>query len=65
MRVAGFEELQVAQLAACLASSELVVIDVRSRFDFEASHIPGAVSVPFDELSESACLPLHTSHARE
>jgi hypothetical protein len=57
-RHAGFEELQVSELVACLANSELVVVDVRSRDDYDAGHIPGAMSVPFDELSASACSPL-------
>lgn len=48
----------MAELVARLANSELVVVDVRSREDFDAGHIPGAMSVPFDELSASACTPL-------
>ena len=47
----------MAELVARLANSELVVVDVRSHEDFDAGHIPGAMSVPFDELSASACTP--------
>ena len=31
---------------------EIVVLDVRKRNGFEEGHIPGAVSIPFEELEE-------------
>lgn len=41
------------ELAALLAAGEApLVLDVRSRAEFEAGHIPGAVNVPHDELAE-------------
>lgn len=30
--------------------NELVIIDVRSRADYEISHIPMAISMPYDEM---------------
>lgn len=45
-------------LAARIQSGEVTLIDVRPPEEFEAGHIPGAVSVPLDELeSRLADLP--------
>ena len=42
------------ELADLLASGDAIVLDVRPREEFAAGHIPGALSLPFDELAESA-----------
>ena len=39
-----------AELAGCLAEGDVVVLDVRPAAEFAAGHIPGARSVPPDEL---------------
>lgn len=31
-------------------TSEMLVVDVRPRHEFEAGHLPGAISIPMDEL---------------
>ena len=33
-------------------ATEIVVLDVRHRKGFEEGHIPGAISIPFEELEE-------------
>lgn len=45
-----------------LAAGDAVVIDVRDRKDFDAGHIPGAVSMPdiFTYLAETTQDGLHT-----
>jgi rhodanese-related sulfurtransferase len=40
------------QLLARTERAEVVVLDVRPREEFEAGHIPGAISIPLDELRE-------------
>lgn len=44
------EPVRRAQLLRLVAAGEVVVFDVRPREEYEAGHIPGARSVPLDEL---------------
>jgi len=32
------------------AGADLVVVDVRSKEEFEQGHIPGAISIPYSEM---------------
>ena len=50
-RSAG-EEVAREELLARARSGEVVVLDVRPHLEFGAGHIPGAVSIPLDELSD-------------
>jgi rhodanese-related sulfurtransferase len=43
----------VAELTARLAEGSVVLLDVRSRAEFRAGHVPGAVSMPIDDLPEA------------
>lgn len=47
--ISGFEEDRQKEALAG-ASESLVILDVRSRAEYEAGHIPGAQLVPLDEL---------------
>jgi rhodanese-related sulfurtransferase len=40
------------ELARRLGKKGLLVLDVRPREEFEAGHLPGAVSAPLEELAE-------------
>ena len=40
------------ELLTRLRKSEIVLVDVRPREEFEAGHIPGARSIPLDELEQ-------------
>lgn len=53
--VDGAHPVGMAELAARAESGEVVVIDVRPRLEFDAGHVPGALSIPLDELSERIC----------
>lgn len=57
----GADELEPvtqAELLTRATESEIVVLDVRPEDEFAAGHIPGAVSVPLDELEQRlASLP--------
>jgi len=44
------EPITLEALQALMQRGETLLIDVRPREEYEQSHIPGAVSVPFDEL---------------
>lgn len=46
------EEIDRESLLARVAAGEAVVIDVRPLREYAAGHIPGAVSIPLDELAE-------------
>lgn len=46
------EAISRDELRARLAAGEVVVVDVRPEVEYEAGHIPGAVSVPPDRLEE-------------
>jgi len=44
------EPIGMEELADRLASGEIVLIDVRPQDEYEKGHIPGAVSIPVEEL---------------
>lgn len=50
--VDGAEPIDIDELSRRAQSGDAVVIDVRPRPEFEAGHIPGALSIPLDELSQ-------------
>jgi rhodanese-related sulfurtransferase len=45
-----FHTLTPAEVQERLRQNEVVLLDVRPRVEFEAAHIPGAVSIPYNEL---------------
>lgn len=45
-----FPRIAVDDLQARLAKDEVVLLDVRPEVEFRAGHLPGAVSIPLDEL---------------
>ncbi|MFF9331099.1 MULTISPECIES: ArsR/SmtB family transcription factor [Streptomyces] len=45
-------ELGLEELRARTASGSVVVLDVRPVEEYQAGHIPGALSIPVDELAE-------------
>lgn len=46
------EDIGPAELLRRASAGEVTVIDVRPRVEYAAGHIPGAVSVPLEELPE-------------
>ena len=48
--VDGAEPIGIEELLARAAAGDAVVIDVRPRLEYRAGHLPGAVSIPLDEL---------------
>ncbi len=46
------DAVERAQLLKSLSSGEVVVLDVRPTLEFEAGHVPGARSVPLQELDK-------------
>lgn len=54
----GIETVTADQLAERVDHGQVVVLDVRSTLEYRAGHIPGARSIPMDELSDcTAGLP--------
>ena len=49
--VDGAESVGLEELLSRSRAGEVVVIDVRPQLEFEAGHLPGALSIPLDELS--------------
>jgi len=45
-----FEQISAAELQARLRKGEAVLLDVRPRVEYQAGHLPGAISIPLDEL---------------
>ena len=43
--------VSVADAHAAYTSGSAVFVDVRAASDFDASHVAGALSIPFDQLS--------------
>jgi len=52
------------QLAKSLVDSGAVVVDVRPRGAYEEGHIPGAISVPLEELKRAIPAELETAKAK-
>ncbi|MHB8394494.1 MAG: ArsR/SmtB family transcription factor [Candidatus Dormibacteria bacterium] len=50
--VDGAAPVGVDELLARSRAGEVVVVDVRPRLEFEAGHLPGAISIPLEELSQ-------------
>jgi rhodanese-related sulfurtransferase len=48
----GIQALTAGELADQLRDREMLVIDLRPREEYEAAHIPGAVSIPGPELGD-------------
>jgi rhodanese-related sulfurtransferase len=54
----GIEQVTPPELSERLARGDVVVLDVRPEPEYEAGHIPGALSAPLDDLeSVAAGLP--------
>jgi rhodanese-related sulfurtransferase/DNA-binding transcriptional ArsR family regulator len=47
----GIENVDRQTLVSRLRSSEAILIDVRPREEYVAGHLPGALSIPLDELA--------------
>ena len=45
-----YETISIDELQARLARDEVSLLDVRPTVEFQAGHLPGAVSIPLDEL---------------
>ena len=48
----ALEAISVAELQARLAQGSVLLLDVRPEVEYRAGHIPGALSMPMDELAE-------------
>lgn len=51
-QVDGAESIGIEELLARSQAGEVVVVDVRPRLEFDAGHLPGALSIPLEELSQ-------------
>lgn len=47
-----FEPISAAELQERLARDEVVLLDVRPQVEYEAGHVPRAISIPREELEE-------------
>jgi len=55
-----FAQIAAAELAKRLQRGDVIVLDVRPRVEYAAGHLPGALSMPVDELSQRVDdLPAH------
>jgi rhodanese-related sulfurtransferase len=45
-----FEQITADELLQRLRIGDVVLLDVRPRVEYEAAHLPGAISIPIDEL---------------
>ena len=46
------EPVGIEELLERAQAGDVTVIDVRPRLEYDAGHLPGAISIPLDELSE-------------
>jgi len=45
-----FEQISADELRVRLRQGDVVLLDVRPRVEYQAGHLPGAISIPLDEL---------------
>ncbi|MDQ7029932.1 MAG: metalloregulator ArsR/SmtB family transcription factor [Ardenticatenia bacterium] len=45
-----FERISADELRVLMRRGEVILLDVRPREEYQAGHLPGAISVPLDEL---------------
>lgn len=50
--VDGAESVGIEELLARSQAGKVVIVDVRPRLEFDAGHLPGALSIPLEELSQ-------------
>jgi 3-mercaptopyruvate sulfurtransferase SseA len=50
----GVRRVTVEELQSMLAKGDTVVYDTRSKMAYDAEHIKGALSMPYDEVSKRA-----------
>jgi len=56
----GIEGVTLVDLVTRMDKGEVLLLDVRPKEEFEQAHIPGAVSMPIEELEDQlATLPTH------
>ncbi|MFJ5763852.1 ArsR/SmtB family transcription factor [Lysinibacillus sp. NPDC093210] len=48
----GLEGISLLELKEKMDSGQVVLLDVRPKEEYEAAHIPGAISIPIEELEE-------------
>lgn len=49
---ASYEDIDPYELMRRVDEHDAAVIDVRERWEYDQGHVPGAVLIPLDELSE-------------
>lgn len=57
------DEISLSELTARLKDPTLTIVDVLPASAYQQGHIPGAVSLPFAEISERAPTVLTDKHA--
>ncbi len=55
--MAGMILLAADQLDRYVGKEWAMILDIRSRREYEKGHIKGAVNLPYDHLLERVCLP--------
>jgi rhodanese-related sulfurtransferase len=50
--VDGAEPIGLDEMLARSGSGDVVVVDVRPRLEYEAGHLPGAINIPLDDLTQ-------------
>jgi len=48
----GLNDISLEELNERMEEGEILLLDVRPKTEYESNHIPGAISVPMDELTE-------------
>lgn len=51
-QLSEIEEVSFEELMSRMEAGEVTLIDVRPKDEYEAAHIPGAISIPIEELAE-------------
>jgi rhodanese-related sulfurtransferase len=46
----GVPRIEMSEFDRLRSAGPVVIVDVRSRLEYEAGHLPGAISVPIDQV---------------
>ena len=51
----SFETIRTNDISKYIGKRNVSIIDLREPYEYEASHIPTAINIPYEELEEKKC----------
>lgn len=48
----SFDTIRTNEIVKYIGKPNVLIVDLRERYEYDAGHIPGAVSIPYEELDD-------------